>query len=166
MEKGLKTLQSAGRTAARRERSHITDDYLENLSNDHSPIRSRSKSQDNASDGFNDSAIGPDNESPFASRGQDDQQHQAPYSAGSRFSTPIRTFSTSSSSLSSLTPTITASPQFSIVHTPSIPQSQQQQQQTLPSFSATFGMQNLGSDSMPSISSVMRSPRSPPETKR
>lgn len=164
MEKGLKTLQSTGRTAARRERTHLTDDFPDHLSNDHSPIRSRSRSQDNISDGFNDSAIGPDNEAPFVSRGQDNPHHQPPHSAGSRFSTPIRTFSTSSTSLSSLTPTVTASPQFSILHSPSMPQSQQQQQ-TLPSFSAAFGMQSLVSETMPSISSMMRSPRSSPDTK-
>ena len=154
MEKGLKTLQTAGRTASRREaranRSHDPDS--DDISDTRIPPSQRecSKSRQDEEDCFNDSGLGPDDHSfgngnAFGSSRDDHQQ--APYSAGgmSNPSPPYssaRSFSinsNASSSLAGFTPTVTAAPQFPSMH---------QQPQTLPSFSTTFGM--------PSISAVLR----------
>ena len=192
MEKGLKTLQTAGRTAARRDRTtqHNTlysggnvSDYEEYLDMNHlSPSREPSKSHPNSDDGFNDSAIGPDTEHLFTTRSLEDlnhhslrpspkSSHQAPsftqsYPTPSRGHTPpvqppARTFSNASSSAISstgFTPTVTAAPQFpsQLPQFPSqLPSARERQNstgsgQTLPSFSAAFGM--------PSISTVTRMP--------
>lgn len=193
MEKGLKTLQTAGRTASRRElgaqnstvhaSGGIIDELEDCLDINHlSPTRERSRSHPNSDDGFNDSAIGPDADHPFATRGLEDPNHHSlrpspqsshqipsfaqPYTTSSRghtppFLPPSRTFSIASSSAissTSFTPTITAAPQFpsQLTQFPSqLPSARERQNstgsgQTLPSFSAAFGM--------PSISSVARMP--------
>ncbi len=153
MEKGLKTLQTAGRTASRREaRANLGHDFdSDDISDSRFPPsrRERSRSHQDEEDGFNDSAIGPEDH-PFANGNnfgpsRDDHQ-QAPYSAGG-MSDPLPSYSSArsfsinsnaSSSLAGFTPTVTAAPQFPSVHP---------QPQTLPSFSAAFGM--------PSISGVL-----------
>lgn len=167
MEKGLKTLQTAGRTASRRERQNLgLGDFDDEITDSRfSSNRDRSNSHRNEDDDFNDSAIGHEDPShPFAHGGSSrDEQNQAPYSAGSGstpppFGSPDRrvSYSTANSS-TAYTPTIVKPPMFpsQIQHTqqtlPS-PYSQQQQmlpnpQQQLPSFSSAFGM--------PSISSVI-----------
>ena len=154
MEKGLKTLQTAGRTASRREaRSNQGHDFdSDDISDSRLTLsgRERSRSHQDEEDGFNDSAIGPEDHllvhgSGFGSSRDDHQQ--APFSAGSLPNPPpsygsARSFSinsNASSSLAGFTPTVTASPQFPSSH---------QQPQTLPSFNATFGM--------PGISAVLR----------
>lgn len=164
MEKGLKTLQSAGRTASRRERQHFggSDGEYDEITDSRFPPtrRDRSKSHlDDGDDGFNDSALGPDADHPFLIGAQSDQHRsyassthneQAPYTGGT--ATPPyssgRSFSTSSST--GYTPTITAASQYSPqpVH--------YQQPQTLPSFSSAFGVPNI-----PSISSVIQHQHSP-----
>jgi len=156
MEKGLKTLQSAGRTASRRDRERTAniDDFTGDFLGDHFGPRSRSRSHDNISDGFNDSAIGQDPDHPFSRQ----EDIPVPHSAGgisssSRSFTPNLTFSKNSSTLPGFTPTITAAPQLPMVQSPT-----PTQQQTLPSFSAAFGMPSPFATSMPSISGVMRSP--------
>ena len=151
MEKGLKTLQTAGRTASRREaRANMGHDFdADEISEGRFPRHEHSRSHQDQEDGFNDSAIGPEDHS-FASgnafgSSRDDHQ-QASYSAGGMSNpspsyTSARSFSINSNASSSLpgfTPTVTAAPQFPSVH---------QQPQTLPSFSAAFGM--------PSISAVL-----------
>lgn len=160
MEKGLKTLQTASRTASRREAlanpnpDFDSDEMLD--SRFHPSRRDRSKSDQDEDGGFNDSGIVIGSEDPsfvngtaFGSSREDHQQ--APYSAGgmshpSPSFSPARSFSINSSASSSLagfTPTVTAAPQFP------------PQPQTLPSFSAAFGM--------PSISAVLHhSPRHSP----
>ena len=153
MEKGLKTLQTAGRKASRREaRANPSHDFdSDDISDSRYPPsqRERSRSHQEDEDSFNESAIGSEVH-PFANgnafgSSRDDHQ-QAPYSAGG-MSNPspsyssARSFSINSnapSSLAGFTPTVTAAPQFPSVH---------QQSQTLPSFSAAFGM--------PSISAVL-----------
>ena len=100
MEKGLKTLQTAGRAASRRERDRALentalhpsgaisdfDDYLTL-----SPSRERSRSHPNSDDGFNDSAIGPDTDPSFT-RPSPRLSHQAP----STFSNNISSYPTPS----------------------------------------------------------------------
>ena len=153
MEKGLKTLQTAGRTASRREaRANLGHEFdSDEISDSRFPLsgRERSRSHQDEEDGFNDSAIGPEDHQ-FVNGGafgpsRDDHQ-QAPYSAGG-MSNPSPSYSSArsfsinsntSSSLAGFPPTITPAPQFPAV---------QQQPQTLPSFSAAFGM--------PSISAVL-----------
>lgn len=149
MEKGLKTLQTVGRTASRREsRANLGHDFdSDDISDSRFPpsLRERSRSHQDEEDGFNDSAIGPEdhpfvNSNAFGSS-RDDQQ-QVPYSAGG-ISNPSPSYSSArsfsnnsnaSSSLAGFTPTVTAAPQFPSSH---------QQPQTLPSFSAAFGMPSL-----------------------
>ncbi|CAD6564487.1 MAG: hypothetical protein ASARMPREDX12_002683 [Alectoria sarmentosa] len=153
MEKGLKTLQTVGRTASRREaRANLGREIdSDEISDSRFPPhrRERSRSHQDEEDGFNDSAIGPEdhpfvNSNAFGSSRDDHQQ--APYSAGG-MSNPSPSYSSArsfsinsnaSSSLAGFTPTVTAAPQFPSLH---------QQPQTLPSFSAAFGM--------PSISAVL-----------
>lgn len=161
MEKGLKTLQTAGRTASRREaRANLGHDFDSDDISDSRFLpsrRERSRSHQDEEDGFNDSAIGHEdhpfiNSNAFGSSREEHQQ--APYSAGG-MSNPspsyssARSFSINSNASSSLprfTPTVTAAPQFPAI---------QQQPQTLPSFSAAFGM--------PSISAVLHhSPHNSP----
>ena len=154
MEKGLKNLQTAGRTASRREaRANQGPDFdSDEMIDSRLSLsgRERSRSNQDEEDGFNDSAIGPDDHSfvhgsVFGSSRDDHQQ--APYPPGSLPNpspsySSARSFSinsNASSSLAGFTPTVTAAPQFPSNH---------QQTQTLPSFNATFGM--------PGISSVLR----------
>lgn len=149
MEKGLKTLQAAGRTASRRERQPFggSDIEYDEITDSRYPPQQRdcTKShQDDVDDGFNDSAIGPDADRSYA---PSTHNEQAPYSGGNN--TPpyssSRSFSISSST--GYTPTITAAPQFS---------PQPVHYQTLPSFSSAFGV-----PSIPSISSVIQHQHSP-----
>ncbi len=78
MEKGLKTLQATGRTAARRDRN-VQENALHPSSNasefgdyvdmsHRSPSREYPQSHPNSDDGFNDSAIGPDVDHPLIGR--------------------------------------------------------------------------------------------------
>ncbi len=164
MEKGLKTLHAAGRTASRRDRQHIGGDDVEYEEITDSryppPRRDGSKShQEDVDDAFDDSAIGPDAEHSFMIGGPYDQHRsyassthneQLPYTGGNI--TPpyssVRSYSTPSST--GYAPTITAAPKYS-------PQSvTYQQPQTLPSFSSAFGVPNI-----PSISSVIQRQHSP-----
>ena len=162
MEKGLKTLQAAGRTASRREaRANMGPEFDSDEMSDSrfsSSRRDRSRSHQDEEDVFNDSAIGPEDHSfvngnAFVSNRDDHQQ--IPYSAGG-MSNPSPSYSSNrsfsinsnaSSSIAGFTPTVTSAPPFpSTIH---------QQQQTLPSFSDAFGM--------PSISAVLHhSPRHSP----
>lgn len=161
MEKGLKTLQTAGRTASRREaRANLGHDFdSDEIPDGRFPPsrRERSRSHQDEEDGFNDSAIGPEdpsfvNGNAFGSSRDDHQR--TPYSAGG-MSNPSPSYSSArsfsinsnaSSSLAGFTPTVTSAPQLPSSH---------QQPQTLPSFSAAFGM--------PSISAVLHhSPRHSP----
>ena len=153
MEKGLKTLQTAGRTATRRERASLGGDLdLDDseITDSRCPPSRRSKSHHEDDDhSFNDSAIGPDADHPFISTNRHDDQSYAIPSATPSYSSSGRSYSTASST--GYTPTITAAPQFG---SPMLAQSQslppfQPQQPTLPSFSSAFGM--------PSISTVMSS---------
>ena len=147
MEKGLKTLQTAGRTASRREaRANLGHDFDSDEISDNRfphPRREGSRSHQDEDEVFNDSAIGPEGNSFGPSR--DEHQH-APYSAGG-ISNPSPSYSSArsfsinsnaSSSLAGFTSTVTAPPPCPSAH---------QQPQTLPSFSAAFGM--------PSISAVL-----------
>ncbi len=159
MGKGLKTLQTAYRTALRREaHANLSHDFdSDDISDSCISLsrRKRSQSHQDEEDGFNDSAIGPEDH-PFvksnASGSSRDDHQQAPYSAGGIFyPSPSTTpsFSINSNAYSLLagpTPTVTAAPQFPYI---------QQQPQTLPSFSVAFGM--------PSISAALhRSPYNSP----
>ena len=155
MEKGLKTLQTAGRTASRREaRANLGHNFdSDEISDSRFPLsrRERSRSHQDEEDGFNDSAIGPEdhpfvNSNAFGSGSSRDDHQQTMYSAGG-ISNPSPSYSSArsfsinsnaSSSLAGFTPTVTAAPQVPSIH---------QQPQTLPSFSAAFGM--------PSISAVL-----------
>ncbi|KAL9125578.1 MAG: hypothetical protein Q9217_005243 [Psora testacea] len=149
MEKGLITLQSIGRSASRRERNRTSnslqadDNPLDTYVHGHGPShfpRSRSDSHDNNSENFNDSAIVTETDLPYATRPRDDEQQQAPYSTGGLTNSPPsslptnRTPSTSTVSFSipSMTPTITAAPQFPSPTTPGEPH------RTLPSFNDGF----------------------------
>lgn len=162
MEKGLKTLQTASRTASRREaRANPNSDFdsVEILEKPFHPSRRDRSGSHQDEDPFNDSGIVVGSEEHSFVNGnalgssREDHQ-QAPYSAGG-LSNPSPSYSSArsfsinsnaSSSLASFTPTVTAAPQF-----PPVPQ----QPQTLPSFSTTFGM--------PSISAVLHhSPRHSP----
>ena len=161
MEKGLKTLQTAGRTASRREaRANLGHDFdSDEISDSRFSLsgRERSRSNQDDEDGFNDSAIGPDDH-PFVNGNtfgsSRDDHPQASYSSGG-LSNPSPSYSSArsfsinsnaSSSLAGFTPTVTAAPQLPSIH---------QQPQTLPSFSAAFGM--------PSISAVLHhSPHNSP----
>ena len=153
MEKGFKNLQTAGRTASRREaRATQGHDFDSDISDTRFPSsrRERSRSHQDEEDGFNDSGIGPEdhqfvNGNAFGASRDDHQQ--APYSAGG-MSNPSPSYSSTrsfsihsnaSSSLAGFTPTVTSAPQFPSVH---------QQSQTLPSFSSAFGI--------PSISAVLQ----------
>lgn len=137
MEKGLKTLQAAGRTASRRERnaSHsalpsISDVEAEEI-NPYSDciIQQSSKSRPHSEDNFNDSAIGQEGEHPFTfggpsarssppSSNQILSQYHHPYPTPTgghspQFPPPLRTYSNASDMSSmGLTPTITAAPPF------------------------------------------------------
>lgn len=167
MEKGVKTLQTAGRTASRRERQNVgLSDFDDEITDSRfGSNRDRSNSHRNDDDDFNDSAIGHDDPGhPFSHGGSSrDEQIQAPYSAGSGSTPPSFgssdrrvSYSTAASS-TGYTPTIANTPIFSSqIHNPQqilpTPYSHQPQmlpspQQQLPSFSSAFGM--------PSISSVM-----------
>ncbi len=160
MEKGLKTLQTAGRTASRRERRNLgISDFDDEITDSRFNSRQdRSNSHQHEDDGFNDSAIGPDDANhPFAQIHSRDEQNQAPYSAGSgstppSFGSDRRVSYSTAASSTGYTPTITATPQFPsqmINPQQTLPAPfPQQNQQMLPSFSSAFGM--------PSISSVMR----------
>jgi hypothetical protein len=161
MEKGLKTLQAAGRTASRRERrrigsedvqyDEITDSRYPPPQQDHSKPH-----QDDVDDG--DSAIGPDADQHFLIGAQGDRNRsylsstrneQVAYHGGT-ITPPFSnsTFSTPSSAI--YTPNITAAPMYS-------PQPvTYQQSQTLPSFSSAFG-----TPSIPSISTVIQHQHSP-----
>lgn len=159
MEKGLKTLQTAGRTATRRERTaqHLqpSPDIEENRYLLQPQLYERSKSHPSSEmdESFNDSAIGPDPaEQPFSTSFnlssppsvQRNAQAIHPYRPSYAESytppsrPPVRTFSDASlSSLSSaagFTPMPTQLPsQISNVrHSPT--------PQKLPSFSAAFGI--------------------------
>ena len=151
MEKGLKTLQAAGRTASRREANlnhdGDSDEVLDNRFSSSQGERARSHQDEDA---FNDSGIGHEDHQ-FVNgdlfRSSRDDHQQAPYSAGG-LSNPSPSYSSTrsfsinsnaSSSLAAYTPTVTAAPPVSSAHQPS---------QTLPSFSAAFGM--------PSISAVLQ----------
>ena len=153
MEKGLKTLQTAGRTATRRERAGLGGDLdLDDseITDSRYPPSRRSKSHHEDDDhSFDDSALGTDADHPFISTSRHDDQSYAVPSATPSYSPSGRSYSTASSA--GYTPTITAAPQFG---SPLLAQSQslppfQPQQPTLPSFSSAFGM--------PSISTVMSS---------
>ena len=149
MEKGLKTLQTAGRTAARRERASQGGDLDRDdseITDSRYPTSRRSKSHHEDDDrSFNDSAIGPDADHPFISTNRHDDQPYAIPSTTPSYSSSGRSYSTASST--GYTPTITAAPQFG---SPMLAQSQslppfQPQQPTLPSFSSAFGIQSISS---------------------
>ncbi|MCJ1455961.1 hypothetical protein MMC28_006318 [Mycoblastus sanguinarius] len=140
MEKGLKTLKTAGRHASRRERATFGgSDFGDEISDSHVSHISRERSKGHGEDdeSFNDSAIAiaPDTDHSFTTGAAGLSSSRPSYGSRQSFS---------SASSTGFTPTITASPQFAPV-----------QQQTLPSFSSAFGM--------PSISSVIHH-HSPPVT--
>ena len=157
MEKGLKNLQTAARTASRREHHPSNSDPgYDGLSESpysqqqHRAPRDRSISHQDDGDEFNDSAIGPEADQLFLNSHQNEHQRsyassvhneQGPNSAGTTtppYSSTGRSFSTSSSTM--MTPSIAAG-----FHSVQHSSPYQQPSQTLPSFNSAFGMQSLGS---------------------
>ena len=127
MEKGLKNLTAAGRTASRREVANLgTSPYDDNMNIHPTSERKRSLGHSDEADSFPDNAMVHDLDHPFRTGPQDEHQ-QTPFSAGGlSSSTPSgRSFSTSSSTF--ITPTVSSAAQFS------------PHQRKLPSFSSTFG---------------------------
>ena len=153
MEKGLKTLQTAGRTATRRERANLGND-LDPHNSDitdsrYATPRRLESHQEGDEPSFNDSALGHSGNHPFITSSRHDDQPYTLPSATPSYSSSVRSYSTPTST--GYTPTIPNAPQFG---SPMMAQSQslppfQPPQPTLPSFSSAFGM--------PSISAVMSS---------
>ena len=139
MERGLKTLQTANRTASRRSRrpSGGTDNAYDDGSGGQYPSRpdQARPNQDEEDDTFNDSAIDPGSDHHGFHSSSIEHQHpytpinhdQALYPAG----TITPTYSSSSLSYPS---TLISSP-YQIIPQPS----PHQQPERLPSFSSTFG---------------------------
>ena len=148
MEKGLKTLQTSGRTATRRERqthphsgSECDEDFYPSF---REPSRSRQHSED-----YTDSALGPDDhfnrstEDPFSHPHHPPHQQRhstqpSPINRTPPFPAPGRTFSQSSTLSSNFTPTLSTAPPFPSELSHSRP-SPNQSSRMLPSFSSAFG---------------------------
>ncbi|KAL2041479.1 hypothetical protein N7G274_005861 [Stereocaulon virgatum] len=153
MEKGLKTLQTAGRTATRRERANLGND-LDPHNSDipdsrYATPQQSGSHQEGDEPSFNDSGLGRSGNHPFTTNSRHDDQPYTLPSATPSYSSSVRSYSTPTST--GYTPTIPNAPQFG---SPMMAQSQslpplQPPQPTLPSFSSAFGM--------PSISTVMSS---------
>ena len=172
MEKGAKNLHNAGRNAAKRRRDE-SNQPPDHSHSEHSfgPHRSRSLSRDNGSEDQPDSGLGPDY-SPLIpeskrQRVNTNEEDRMPFSAG--FHTPNRTFSNSTSSISvtGVTPTMSAAPVFPIF-APSPTEGTQPRppvadwqghdsNTTLPSFGESFS-------NLPSLIAEKRLPRHPPHS--
>lgn len=148
MERGLRDLRAAERTASRRQRQQLVgSDLDEGTDSPYHPQRDRSGSHQ---DGFNDSGLGNDPEHQYLPSNNNGPQrssyasslHNEPAQYSAETSTPPtnsnRSYSLSSSN--GYTSNILNTSPYQTIHQ-SLPFTQPQPQ-TLPSFSTTFGLQS------------------------
>ncbi len=157
MEKGLKTLQTAGRSASRSRRQTFDVGAIDQMTD----TRYQAPLESQGDDIFNDSGLGQDPEHHFLPNAQSDQRRHyatsihtepAPFSAGAITPPYSSNRSYSQCSSSNGISVINTSPYQTIQQ----PSPFQQQQQTLPSFSSAFGQPIVSS--LPPATTQRRSP--------